>query len=187
MVKKIEAFLKKGDRIIDVGSGTCNVCEILQENNYKVIPIDIQDLSFVDKIKPIVYDGRKIPFGDEEFDVSIVLSVLHHVSAPESILNEAMRVSKIVIITEDTYKSKLHKYLTWFFDSLLNLEFIGHPHTNQTDEKWKKTFDRLNLELVTASHHRSLLVFMHSTYCLRKKTEPDAIPKEKYYYERIKS
>ena len=168
MVREIEPFLNEGDKITDIGSGTCNVCEILRENGHDTTALDIENLSFVDGVEPVVYDGSRIPFENEEFDVSIIITVLHHVPDPESLLNEAARVSKRVIITEDTYKGRLHKYLTWFFDSLINLEFSGHPHTNRTDEHWKETFSRLGLKLMDERHRRSLLVFAHSTYHLTK-------------------
>lgn len=168
IVKGIEPFLNKKDKILDVGSGTCNICEILYKKGYDVTPLDIQNLSFVDNIKPILYDGNKIPFGDDKFDVSLILTVLHHTPKPEKILMEAMRVSKQIIIIEDIYTNVIHKYLTYFFDSLLNLEFIGHPRTNKSDKQWKATFNKLGLRLIDARYKRMFLVFKNATYYLEK-------------------
>jgi len=168
MVKKIEPFLKKTDLILNIGSGTCNLDEILLNKGYHLTSLDIQNLSFVDNIKPIIYDGNQIPFNNNKFYKSLILTVLHHTPNPEKILKEAKRVSKEIIVIEDIYTHFLHKYLTYFFDSLFNLEFVGHPHLNKTDQQWKNTFKKLNLKLVKTSYIRSFIVFKHATYYLKK-------------------
>lgn len=58
--------------------------------------------------------------------------------------------------------------MTYFFDSLLNLEFVGHPHSNKSDKQWKKTFENLDLKLVDIKYNYSFLVFKHATYYLEK-------------------
>ncbi|MFH1451515.1 MAG: class I SAM-dependent methyltransferase, partial [bacterium] len=148
MVKEIRSFLSKNSKILDIGSGTCNICEVLRKNGHDVTPLDIQNLSFTDSIRPILYDGIKIPFDDDKFDISLIITVLHHTAEPDKILEEAARVSKQIIIIEDIYTNVIHKYLTYFFDSLLNLEFVGHPHTNKSDKQWKVTFNELGLKLI---------------------------------------
>jgi len=168
MVQRIEPFLNKESKILDIGSGSCNVCEILMQKGYDVTPLDVQNLSFVDNIAPIIYDGNKIPFKDDEFEFSLILTVMHHTPNPEKILAEAKRVSKKIIIIEDIYESRLHKYITYFMDSLLNLEFFGHPHTNKNDKEWKETFQNMELKLVEAKYNKSFVFFRHATYYLEK-------------------
>ena len=168
MISRFESFLKKGDEILDIGSGTCSVCEILSNRGYKVTPLDVKDLSFRKNIKPIIYDGDKIPFGDNKFDVALILTVLHHTPDPKKILKEAKRVSKKIVIIEDIYSNWLHKHITYFFDSLLNLEFKDHPHTNKSDEEWKRVFKEVGLKLVSVKYNYSFVVFKHATYCLEK-------------------
>ena len=165
---KIKPFLNKKSHILDIGAGTCNVCEILLEEGYNIVPLDIQDLSFVNNIKPILYDGDKIPFDDNKFDIALILMVLHHISYPDRIIEEAKRVSRRIIIMEDIYTNIFHKYITYFLDSLLNLEFIGHPHTNKNDKLWKETFGRLGLKIVEARYSSSYLVLRHAAYYLEK-------------------
>ena len=168
MVKKLILFYKKNDIILDIGSGTCNVCEILLQKGYKINPLDVQDLSFVNNLKPILYDGNRIPYDNNKFGIALILTVLHHTPNPEKILKEAKRVSKRIIIIEDVYSNWFHKYITYFFDSLLNLEFIGHPHTNKNDKQWKEAFKKLGLKLIKVKYNRSFLVFKHATYYLKK-------------------
>ncbi|MFQ5795282.1 MAG: class I SAM-dependent methyltransferase [Candidatus Bipolaricaulia bacterium] len=135
---------------------------------FKVTPLDVQNLSFVDQIEPVIYDGDNMLFEDDRFDVALILTVLHHTPHPEKVINEAKRVSKRIVIIEDIYMNFIQKYLTYFFDSLLNLEFTGHPHTNKNDQEWKALFEQLGLKLKDAKYKRSLLLFKNVTYHLEK-------------------
>ena len=168
MVSRFEGFLKKSDKILDFGAGSCHVYELLTQKGYDLKPIDVQDNSFVEGLHPMIYDGDKIPYGENYFDSALVLTVLHHTSNPEAILKEVMRVSKSVIIMEDIYYSPLQKYVTYFMDSLFNLEFIGHPHSNMNDTEWKSLFKAMGLELVEVKYHRSFVFFRHAIYYLKK-------------------
>jgi len=96
------------------------------------------------------------------------LTVLHHTSHPEKIIEEAKRVSKRIIIIEDIYTNIFNKYLTYFFDSLLNIEFIGHPHTNKNDKELREAFNKFGLKIVEARYSHSFIVFNHATYYLEK-------------------
>ncbi|MFH1656999.1 MAG: class I SAM-dependent methyltransferase [bacterium] len=168
MIKKISRYLRKEDRIIDIGAGTGNICELLTREQFQITPLDVKNLSFVKSVKPVIYNGNEIPFPDNDFDVSLLLTVLHHTPFPEKLVAEAVRVSRRIIIIEDIYTNKLHKYITYFIDSLLNFEFIGHPHTNKSDREWKALFTRLGLKLKKVEYIRSFLVFKQAIYYLEK-------------------
>jgi ubiquinone/menaquinone biosynthesis C-methylase UbiE len=168
ILNKIDPFLQKGDKILDIGSGTCHVCKRLLETGFDVSALDVRDVSFFDDIRPVVYDGQIIPFDDDTFDVALILTVLHHTHDPELIIAEAKRVSKKIIIIEDVYSNMFNKYLTFFFDSVGNFELFHHPHSNKTDEQWRSIFDSLQLKLVASAQSFSMPVFQHATYVLQK-------------------
>ena len=140
ILEQIVPFLTKGDRFLDIGSGSCNVCYDLMELGYDVTGVDIDDLS-------VFPDGERLPFHDDSFDTSLILQVLHHTANPEEIIKEARRVSKKIIIMEDLITSRIQKYLTFFADSLGNLEFTGHPHSNMSQSGWEGIFDKVNLRI----------------------------------------
>ncbi|MDP2741531.1 MAG: methyltransferase domain-containing protein [bacterium] len=167
-IKKIKPYLNKNDKILDIGAGSCIVCEILQEEGYETTPIDVKNFSFAEGIKSIIYDGNKIPFKTDEFNVSLILTVLHHTPSPEKVLEEAKRTSRLIIIIEDIYTNTFNKYIAYFIDSLLNLEFIGCPHTNKNDKEWKKIFNKMNLNLLDVKYHMSPFGVKRTTYCLKK-------------------
>lgn len=168
IVKHITQYLHSSDRILDIGSGTCSKYEVLREENYKVTPLDTKNLSLIDSIKPIIYDGKKLPFKKNQFSVTLLIFVLHHTPHPEKILKEAARVSKRIIIIEDIYTNIIHKYLTYFFDSLFNQEFRRHPHSNKTDKQWRLLFNQLGLKLKDVKYKRRDLIMKHTTYYLEK-------------------
>jgi len=163
-IKKI-AHLDKKEKILDIGAGTCHIDWLLKKSGFKTLPLDVKDLSFVKSIKPKIYDGSKIPFKSKHFDSSLLITVLHHTKDPVKILKEAKRVSKKIIIIEDIVLNKAHGFLTNLFDSLMNLEFFGHPHSNKSDSEWKDLFKKLDLRLVSAKYNNFFVMRM-ATYCV---------------------
>lgn len=168
-------FLRPGDRILDLGSGPGSVCRLLRDRGFAVTPVDIQDVALDPRARPQLYDGRRLPFADGAFDVALLLTVLHHTAAPAAVLAEAGRVAHRVIVIEDVYASTRQKYLTWWADSLLNLEFIGHPHTNRPDAAWRAQFIRLGWQLVHTQNRRVAGIFQQQLYVLEPSARP-ALP-----------
>ena len=168
IINSIENILVKNCSIIDIGAGACNVCEILLSENHKVIPLDIKDLSFTDSVKPIIYDGATIPFNDNEFDIALLLTVLHHTQKPEEIIKEAKRVATKIIIIEDLFTNNSDKKFIQAFDSILNLEFINHPHTNKNDSEWREIFKEFGLRIIDAKYGRSFFGIKQAIYFVGK-------------------
>lgn len=167
-IRKIEPYLKKTDRILDIGCGGAHVAKLLKELGYDVTPLDVKNKSYFEEVQPIIYDGMKIPFGNEAFDVSLLLTVLHHIENPLLTLIEAKRVSKRIIIIEDLYDRWFQKYFTFAMDSLLNREFWGHPHSNKTRTEWESTFGKLGLRIIEQKSNKFWKFFTSGTFYLEK-------------------
>ena len=159
-------FLKKGETILEVGSGNGALMKLLSDEGMKVSALDITDKSLFDDVPVEVFGGEKFPFKDKQFEVCQLITMLHHTTNAEELICEAKRVSNCIIIMEDVYESSFQKYITWFTDSLVNWEFYGHPHTNRTDEEWKEMFERNGLVVEKAEYYRFLLFFKQVTYVL---------------------
>jgi ubiquinone/menaquinone biosynthesis C-methylase UbiE len=164
----IQRQLRQGDRVLDIGAGTCNLAELLQEREWQVTAMDVTNQSRVPGIEPIVYDGQTIPFPDDAFDVALLITVLHHTPDPAKVIREAKRVARRIIVVEDIYTSTPHKYATFFLDSLFNYEFIGHPHSNKDDAGWRALFNELKLKLTGTFSNPSFFVFKHGYYFLER-------------------
>ncbi|MEM7101495.1 MAG: class I SAM-dependent methyltransferase [Bacteroidota bacterium] len=161
-------FLKSEDKILDIGSGGGLVTKTLRMKGFNTTPLDIADLSYSDDVKPVVYNGRDMPFEDNQFDLALLLTILHHTENPEAILKETCRVAKRIVIIEDIYDSSIQKYLTLATDRFVNWGFSPCPHTNKNDEGWRSLFQKLNLELNSVSYHNVFGLYKQAVYHLVK-------------------
>ncbi len=163
-VKPFLPYLNKNDKILDVGSGNGLVAHTLRKAGYDVTPLDVADLSYEESVKPVVYDGQKMPFEDATFDVALLLTVLHHIDEPDAVLRETCRVAKRVIIIEDIYENKFQKKLTFAMDSLVNWGYAACPHTNKDDIEWRNTFQEMKMNLKDVAYRKVLFLFKQSIY-----------------------
>ena len=167
-IERISEYLSPKDKILDIGTGPGSVCLLMNGDGYNVTPIDVIDQTLSPEIAPEIYNGKKPPYNNSSFDTALILTVLHHTSNPEEILLEAKRVADKIIIIEDIYTNPIQRYLTYFVDSIVNMEFSGHPHSNKSDNEWKDVFIELGLKLKAAKYSRFLLFFRQATYYLEK-------------------
>lgn len=171
-LERLKDLYPSNASVLEIGSGNGALNKLLQENKLRVNAIDIENKSIFPEIKPRLYDGSILPFENRSFQVAQMITMLHHTSHPETIIKEAMRVSDTIIIMEDVYSNPLQKYITWFTDSIVNWEFSTHPHTNKTDDEWRKLFTQLNLLVAEVKYHNGfLLLFSQTTYLLKKNTD----------------
>ena len=170
-LQRTEKYIPKKSKILDVGSGICGLAFSYTNKGHDVTCLDVVDHSFFPEIKPIIYDGKKFPFANRSFDTCMIITVLHHTTTQKEIIEEASRVADQVIIMEDVYTNIIQKYLTYWMDSIVNLEFAGHPHSNRDEAGWEKLFDELDLEIVDNQVHRMLIFFRQVTYLLKKRNK----------------
>lgn len=159
-------FLDPSDKLLEIGSGPGSTVDIFQEAGHTITPLDITDTSFKTALRPVLYDGERLPFDDNSFDVALLLTTLHHTSDPEKIIREAKRVAIRVIIIEDIYTSPLQRRLTKIADSITNLEFWGHPHSNHDDREWCDMFKALGFSIHHTSQKPMAGYFLQSLYVL---------------------
>lgn len=163
-------FIPSKSSIIDVGTGSGQFAALLQEKGFEVTAVDVVNKSNSDQIVPIIYDGKKLPFKANSFNIGMLITVLHHCQNPELVFKEVCKISKDrIFVLEDVYNNLFMKYLTWLADSIANFEFIGHPHTNKSEKDWEILFSNLNLSLIYKKKVKILLLFTQVVYVLEKK------------------
>jgi len=91
----------KGDKILDLGCGPASLWpELTKIKNINLTGCDIspemikEARKYFPQNKFIVADSEKLPFKDEEFDMVICSSVLHHMPSLEKSFQEIKRVLK---------------------------------------------------------------------------------------------
>ncbi len=165
--KKLSTVLPHSQgKVLDIGSGNGMVAFYLKNKGFETSALDVADLSIHPEIKTIVYDGKKMPFEENEFDTGLLLTVLHHTDSPENVLQETARVCKRIIIIEDIYSNIVQQYLTYFMDTLVNFGHSNMTYQNKNDQEWKMTFKLLNLKVISEKKKRVLLFFTQGTYIL---------------------
>ena len=169
-VNRIRSYLHKKDTIFDIGTGNGAVAYLLQQEGFSIITSDIKDQSIFKEVVPIITSGDSNPLPDNHFDNVLLLTMLHHTCDPLAVLDEAIRISRNkIIIIEDVYRNKLQQYFTFLIDSIVNLEFKGHPHTNKTEKEWEQIFDQKDLKLIQKKSRPFLICFRQVLYVLEIK------------------
>ena len=103
-IRNIGPHVQEGDTVLDIGAGTGRFGEAVQERlKARVMGVEVTD--YIDGAIPVlIYDGKKLPFPDNSFDVAILAFVLHHTHDQKAIMKEACRVARRqIIVLEDTY------------------------------------------------------------------------------------
>jgi SAM-dependent methyltransferase len=153
-------------RVLDLGPNTCVFSSVLVESGYDVTLLDIKDCSVIPGLRPVIYEGERFPFPDGSFDCGLAISMLHHVPDPMALLRELHRVCDFVVVQEDLVSTWWRTVWMYLWDSLVNCEFLGHPHSNKTDADWKRCFADSGFQL-----HRERFYFFQGVpfglYALR--------------------
>ncbi len=144
-----KGYIKPGQKILDIGLGNGLIAsQIKKEYNIKIKGIDVIDYNESD-IELKLFDGENIPFKDNEFDIALIIVVLHHCNKPIKVLKEAKRVAKRIIILEDTYTSKLLLPFCKAYDFIMNVRHgIDIPFNFKKHEEWLEIFRKLKLRLL---------------------------------------
>lgn len=97
----------KFNKIADVGAGAGNILSLLSSYHFgnELTAIEISDSAIaqikkkrIKRLQQIVpFDGYKIPFDDNSFDLAICSHVIEHVEYPRKLLQEIKRISRYQI------------------------------------------------------------------------------------------
>lgn len=157
-VQDFETDLKPSSSVLDIGAGPGVYFEPLAKRGHETTLLDVKKYKAC-PYPVTLFEGDRIPFEDNSFDASLLITVLHHALDPEAVLREAKRVSReSVIVIEDVYSRPGGKALCVFRDAALNCEIIGHPMNFRSHEEWKKTFRKLGFEIKREKDFHSYLL-----------------------------
>ncbi len=132
-----------------MGAGDCLLDRYLMDQlGCEVVPVDVGD-SNQTSLPLTVYDGHRLPFADDSFDVVLLIFVLHHTRDPRAVLSEAKRVCRRhVIVFEDinlTFWDRLvfrgfHHLIQWTHN-------IGRPFHIWPPERWAQLGEELGFRV----------------------------------------
>lgn len=119
--------------VLDVGTGNGLVAAFIKKYFpvNRVASIDVVDRLISDgDIDFSVYDGKKIPFPDSQFDSVVLVNVLHHVpvSDRKNLMAEIVRVCRVggtVLIKDHVEKNVVDRLRLHMMDAIGNIPFSG--------------------------------------------------------------
>lgn len=146
-VSRFEGRLPAASRVLDIGGGWGFYSEPLERRGHHLTVLDVVKPA-LQKAPVIIYEGGRFPFPDQSFDVSLLVTMLHHVPDPEALIREAGRVTRrFLIVVEDLYHHAWGRFWTVLRDRLYNFEFFGHPCQFRKKEDWVALFGKLGYKL----------------------------------------
>jgi SAM-dependent methyltransferase len=110
-----------GRRLLDLGAGEGYVTTALRR--WTGIWTCAVDIGCYQRTPTpyLIYDGTRLPFGDDTFDATLISLVLHHCADPEGVLDEALRVTRSrLIILESVYRNRWERFCLGRLDGWLN-------------------------------------------------------------------
>jgi SAM-dependent methyltransferase len=143
-----ESHLSPSSQVLDIGGGWGFYFEPFHRRGHYLTVLDVQKPGY-QKAPVVLYDPRNpFPFPDKSFDVSLLVTMLHHVRDPEKVLAEAKRVTRrTVFVVEDLYHHALGRWWTVLRDRLYNFEFFGHPCQFKKSHEWEIVFNQAGLSV----------------------------------------
>jgi SAM-dependent methyltransferase len=141
-----------GHRVLDLGAGEGWVTVALARRGWSTCGADVGPFARV--AGPyVVYDGTRLPFRDATFDTTLLLLTLHHCERPETVLDEALRVTRArLIVTESIVRNRLDRFWLDLLDGPFNrLRHGGRMPTPlgfRRVEEWQRLFASRRLKLI---------------------------------------
>lgn len=139
-------YFAPGTHLLEIGAGKGHVARALREAaGVRIELVDVVDYNETE-LPLRVYDGEHLPFGDNAFDFSLLVFVLHHTPDPTHLLGEALRVSRRgVFVVENHVEGRLRQVFTRLVDSIPHIQH-GVPicYRAQTIRQWQDLFSMLD-------------------------------------------
>jgi ubiquinone/menaquinone biosynthesis C-methylase UbiE len=166
---RIKEWFIGNPSVLDIGCGVGDLTSKISDyTNNMVVGIDMIDF----RRKGIKDDPtfnfiranvEAIPFYKNSFDRVTLFWTLHHIKNPLRYIDTFVELVKNqgeIIILEDIVDkhNPINRIFTKYYDKIVNLEFIGHPHSNYSLSEWEEYFTiNQNLKLIEKSEYKYIL------------------------------
>ena len=150
----LRPHLSPSSRVLDVSCGEALIARMIQAeySEASVVGIDVVDYRRTYFQAFLLYDGRRLPFRDRCFDLTLVSFVLHHVPPAErdALVDEIMRVTRrYLVVFEDTPTNALDRFFSYLHGRRFARK-IGRPRQPfafLTTDAWRRYFEARGLRV----------------------------------------
>lgn len=147
----VAAMCDDNSRVLDVGCNDGTVAMLIKaaKPSLRIEGLDIQG-NVPCKIRRAIYDGKRMPFPDNSFDVVVAVDVLHHTTDMLPVLKEMKRVAKkYVIIKDQVARGPVTRGLLALCDIAANFHYgIRCTFNYPSNAEWYDYFRKAGLRLV---------------------------------------
>lgn len=142
-------LIKPNSKVLDVGCGNGFMAWEFKENfNCDIVCTDILDYLQVKLPFIKMHDPGKLPFLENEFDIVMLVDVLHHTnnSTQELLLKESRRVGKSILIfeTRPTYVAKILDHIL----NYIHQKKMSIPLNFKNKSYWQSILENMKFEYV---------------------------------------
>jgi ubiquinone/menaquinone biosynthesis C-methylase UbiE len=148
LVSHIAPLLPADAKVLDVGAGDGHVAQAIMAVRPDVTIEGIDPLVRPGTQIPVTrFDGEHIPFEDGTFDAVLLIDVLHHAEDAATLLREARRVSRDVVLIKDHRRNGLLAQTTLrFMDAVGNRRHgVALPYHYFSSAEWSRLFGDVEL------------------------------------------
>ncbi len=152
LAELLSASLPSCRRLLDVGCGDGRITRAVADRSPGLEVAGIDVVIRPETAVPVsAYDGSRIPFDDNSFEVVMMVDVLHHSQDPLAVLREARRVASAALLVKDHCLDGLAAYPT-----LRLMDYVGNahhgvplPYNYWPRERWRAACAELDLTVVS--------------------------------------
>jgi len=151
--------------VLDIGCGDGTIASLIAERRPELAVEGVEVIPRPTCRVPCrAFNGAKLPFPDESFDVCLFVDVLHHTTDVTQLLREAARVSRSCVVLKDHLSESAFDHAT-----LRAMDWVGNrPHgvtltyNYQSRSQWQEHFAACGLQSAELSTALPLYPFPFS-------------------------
>jgi SAM-dependent methyltransferase len=149
LARSLADFLPKKAKVLDIGCGSGTLAKTIMQLRPDVTIEGIDVLVRPNTDIPVTeFDGKIIPMADGQFDVALIVDVLHHTDDPTALMAEARRVAKHGFVVKDHFRDGFLANATLRF-----MDWVGNaahgvrlPYNYLSKAEWQRSWSKLGLK-----------------------------------------
>lgn len=150
LAEHLAAALPTNATVLDVGCGNGSIARQIQSLRPDVTITGVEYQPRPDCLIPAQpFDGRHLPFPDQQFTAVLLVDVLHHAEAPDELLKECARVAQIVLVKDHFEEGWLARPTLRLMDWVGNARYgVSIPERYWNKAEWAQAWQQAGLKVV---------------------------------------